>query len=258
MTAAVTVLAISTSSPAAATALADESGLLGSVELRAGRRHAELLHVAVDQLAAAAGVGLHELTGVAVDVGPGLFTGIRVGVAAAKGYAMALGLPVVAMTSLDVLRRACESAGQPAWRVVPVVDLRRSEVAWSLPSTWAGGDPSPPRHGPPGALVAELVARPTTHATGEPPLLLAGDGALRYDDLLTEALTSALPGGVAIAGGELAVPPVASLALEGVRRLAAGEGLDPLEVRPLYLREADVRINWTTRHDAPGRTVGAA
>lgn len=250
---AMTVLAISTSSLAAGVALGDETGVLGAIELRAGRRHAELLHVAVGELTAATGVGLGELAGMAVDVGPGLFTGIRVGVAAAKGYAMALGLPVVAVTSLDILRRAVEAVGQRARRIVPVVDLRRGEVAWELPPA-AGTEPDDAagmRHGSPDALVSDLAALAAS-AQQDGPLLLAGDGALRF----AEALMAALPAQVVIAGAELANPPVGSLALEGLRRLAAGGGVDPLEIRPVYLREADVRINWTTRHDAPGRTVG--
>ncbi|MGA8679182.1 MAG: hypothetical protein WB592_01785, partial [Acidimicrobiales bacterium] len=79
-------------------------------------------------------------------------------------------------------------------------------------------------------------------------------GALRYGGLLTAALA----GRIVLAGPELAVPPVASLALAAVGKLAAGGVLEPSEVRPVYLREADVRINWSTRHDAPGRRLGVA
>jgi tRNA threonylcarbamoyladenosine biosynthesis protein TsaB len=271
-----TVLAIETATTAAATALADEGGLLAAIELRAGRRHVELLHVGVLTMLETAGVDFAELTGVAVDIGPGLFTGIRVGVAAAKGYAMALGLPVVAFTSLQILRLACEAAGQ--MDAVGVVDLRRGEVAWSLPA--ALGEPPKDRHGPPHELAAELAAylarldahgRPDDRAVSGGPhdglvlagdglvlvgdgLVLAGDGARRYGELLT----AAVPGRLRLAGGELAVPPVASLALSAVVELAAGGGIDPAEVRPVYLRDADVRINWTTRHDAPGRQVEVA
>lgn len=244
------VLAIETATSTAATALADESGLIGSVDIRAGRRHAELLHVAVASLLDMSGVSLDRLAGIAVDVGPGLFTGIRVGVAAAKGYAMALGVPVVGMTSLEILRRGCLAGGHR--EAVGVVDLRRGELAWSLPP--AAGEVALDRHGPPAELTSDLAAYlGRSDAEGGaavgPSLVLAGDGATRAG----EALTAAFGDRIVLAGRELSVPPVASLALGGLAVLAAGGGVDPADVEPTYLRDADVRIHWTTRHDAPGR-----
>jgi tRNA threonylcarbamoyladenosine biosynthesis protein TsaB len=248
----VTILAIETATTSVGAALADENGLLAAFELRAGRRHAELLHGVVRSLLDAAGLSFGDLDAIAVDVGPGLFTGIRVGVAAAKGFAMALGLPVVGMTSLEILVRACEEAGHRC--AIGVVDLRRGEVAWALPGEL--GVPRVPHHGPPSLLSAEL-ADYLASATGtgasatrvREPVVLAGDGAIRY----SEILTARRPGLVAVAGAALATPPVASLAMSAVIGLIQGRGVDPSEVRPEYLREADVRINWTTRHDAPGR-----
>jgi tRNA threonylcarbamoyladenosine biosynthesis protein TsaB len=251
----VIVLAIETATSTAAAALSDEGGLIGSIDIRAGRRHAELLHVAIASLLEMSGVSLDRLAGIAVDVGPGLFTGIRVGVAAAKGYAMALGVPVVGMTSLEILRRGCIAAGHR--EAVGVVDLRRGELAWSLPP--APGQPAIDRHGPPAELISDLAAhlerleaeegsaRPAR--SPRPPLVLAGDGAIRAG----EALTAALGDRIVLAGRELSVPPVASLALGALAVLATGAGVDPAEVEPTYLRDADVRIHWTTRHDAPGR-----
>jgi tRNA threonylcarbamoyladenosine biosynthesis protein TsaB len=235
-----TTLAIETATVAVGAALADENGLLAAFEVRAGRRHAELLHGVVRSVLDSAGLDFGDLDSIAVDVGPGLFTGIRVGVAAAKGFAMALGLPVVMLTSLEILARGCQAAGHGC--AVGVVDLRRSEVAWALPGP--SGKPELLRHGPPDLLAAELGEGLVTEQ-----IVLAGDGALRY----SEMLTAGHGGRVKIAGVELASPPVASLAVCGVAELREGRAVDPSEVRPEYLREADVRINWTTRHDAPGQ-----
>jgi tRNA threonylcarbamoyladenosine biosynthesis protein TsaB len=240
------VLAIDTATVAVAVALADESGLCAAVELRAGRRHAELLHVAIEMILESTGSELGDVEGVAVDIGPGLFTGIRVGVAAAKGFAMALGVPAVGLTSLEILQLGCAAAGQD--HAVAVVDLRRGEVAWRMPAG-VGGD----RHGPPGELVTDVSRLLGGREQDRHGLVLAGDGAIRHAEMLTAALPS-----VHIAGPELAVPPVGSLALAASRELTAGRGVDPIEIAPLYLRDADVRINWTTRHDAPGRRAGVA
>jgi tRNA threonylcarbamoyladenosine biosynthesis protein TsaB len=287
---AVTILAIETATLSVGAALANENGLLAAFEVRAGRRHAELLHGVVMSVLEVTGLGFGDLDCIAVDVGPGLFTGIRVGVAAAKGFAVALGVPVVGLTSLEILASACRATGDHD--AVGVVDLRRGEVAWAMPS--AEDAPGVSRHGPPELLAAELAERLAAGAGGgtaggagaassgrerpvlagesalsggrersvlagesalsggREPIVLAGDGAIRY----AEILTAGRYGRVLVAGPELAAPPVASLAVRGMTELAAGRAVDPLAVRPTYLREADVRINWTTRHDAPAAGRG--
>jgi tRNA threonylcarbamoyladenosine biosynthesis protein TsaB len=252
----VTVLAIESATAAAGVALADETGALGAVEVRAGRRHVELLHVALRSLLEMTGVEIGDVHAIAVDVGPGLFTGIRVGLAAAMGYAMALGVPVLGLSSLEILRRACPGAGHGG--VIGVVDLRRGEVAWSLPAL--AGETGIDSHGSPAELVVvvsqyldgldELARRDGGASGGEGAVVLAGDGALRYRDLLSAGLAPR----VRFAGSELAVPPVTSLALAAVSELGGPRYVAASDVRPIYLRDADVRIGWTTRHDAPGRS----
>ncbi len=251
---AVTVLAIESATAAAAVALADETGALGAIELRAGRRHVELVHVALRSLLDMAGVEIGDVRAVAVDVGPGLFTGIRVGVAAAMGFAMALGVPVLGMSSLEILRRACLCAGHRS--AIGVVDIRRGDVAWSLPSL--EGERAVDHHGRPAELVADVsdyldaldeLAR-RDGSGGKEVAVLAGDGALRYRDVLLAGLAPR----VRFAGSELAVPPVTSLALAAVSELDGPRYVAASGVRPTYLRDADVRISWTTRHDAPGRS----
>jgi tRNA threonylcarbamoyladenosine biosynthesis protein TsaB len=266
------LLAIESSARDVGVALADEAGPIACMTVRSGRRHAELLHPLVEQVCEVAGVTHAALEAIAVDVGPGLFTGIRVGVAAAKGFAMALGIPVVPLTSLEILRAACQDVSFGS--IVPVVDLRRGEVAWCLP----GGSME---HGTPARLAVLLDSI-------EHPVLLAGDGALRYAEDLrasrqdedrghtgpweppgarglsgAEARGHRSSGGNtvpvrAVAGADLGAPPVASLAVRGVTEVRSGRAIEPLAVVPVYLRDADARINWTTRHDAPARYVAAA
>ena len=167
-----------------------------------------------------------------MDVGPGLFTGLRVGVATAKALAAGLGLPVVTAGSLEILRAACPAA---AGAVVPVIDMRRGEVAWLMPA-----EPASEVHvGAPAELAVALADR----AKGGGPVLLVGDGALRHREQLEHALEP-----VPLFGGaELAAPPVASLAVLAFAAMKAGCFSDPAVVRPFYGREADARINWSSR-----------
>jgi tRNA threonylcarbamoyladenosine biosynthesis protein TsaB len=190
-----------------------------------------------------AGVTMDEIDCVAVDVGPGLFTGIRVGLSAAKGFGLGLGVGLVGLTSLEILAEAASPGRDEA---VALVDLRRGEIAWRLPPTGADGL-AVVGHGTPGTLTGILRER-----FGRGGVVVAGDGALRY----AEAIAAGVPG-VILASPALASPPVASLAVRAVNEYSAGRAKSPVEVSPLYLREADVRIGWTTRHDSP-RHSGAA
>ncbi len=223
------ILAIETATIEVGVAIGDEAGPLATVTARPGRRQAETLHPAIEDVCRTARVALAELDAIAVDIGPGLFTGLRVGVAAAKALAAGLGLPVVTATSLEVLAAACPAG---AGTVVPVVDMRRGELAWLMP----GGAGTAVRLGSPGELAAELEAL-------RPPVVLVGDGALRH----RAELAGSESGEVVFAGVELAAAPVASLVVLAIARMSKGNLCDPAEVRPLYGREADARINWSSR-----------
>jgi tRNA threonylcarbamoyladenosine biosynthesis protein TsaB len=228
----VRVLAIETATGAAGVALASEQGVLAEATVRTARRHVELVHPLITEVLELGGLLLTDLDGVAADVGPGLFTGIRVGVSAAKALAVALGIRAIGVTSLAATAHGAVLAGIEAAEVVPVIDLRRGEVAWQLEDKVT--------HGSPVELAGLLADRER--------VLFCGDGALRYAEVFERP-------GWRLAGEALSSPPVASLAVLAVAALSEEKGIEPAELAPLYLREADARINWTTRHDAlSGRT----
>ncbi len=223
------LLGIETAAGLVGVALADAEGPLAGTWLRGDRRHAETLAPAIDHVLAQAGVPLAAVEAIAVDVGPGLFTGLRVGVATAQGLAEGLGVGVVEVTSLEVLAREAYDSG---WQgpVAAVVDARRGEVfaaRYGGPRTPAG---PPSRHGP--AELAEKLA-------GTPGTLLVGTGAHRYAELFA---------GAGLRVGAVREPSPRALVSIAARRLAAGEApVPPAAVRPVYLREADARINWVQR-----------
>ena len=122
------VLAIDTAGTGCYAALYDSGTdtVLGSAGADIGRGHAERLMEFVDGALAAAGLDLPSVERVAVTVGPGSFTGIRVGVAAARGLALALGVPAVGVSSLAALA-ADRQAGTP---LLVAMDAKRDEVYW--------------------------------------------------------------------------------------------------------------------------------
>jgi tRNA threonylcarbamoyladenosine biosynthesis protein TsaB len=239
------VLGIESATESAGVALADEDGVMATVTLSRGRRHAESIAPAIEFVCRRAGVKLAELDALGVDVGPGLFTGLRVGVGTAKALAFALDRPVVALSSLELLAQAVASAGAaPGTLVVPVVDARRAEVFVARLRVTASGLAWEQHEGraSPEGLAAELAG------LGE-PVVLTGNGARRYQEIL-----GAVPGARGT-GAVLDFPTPGVLATLAVARAGAGETTDLDAVLPHYLRDAETRINWQTR--APRAGVGA-
>ena len=256
------LLAIESATDVAAVALADDRGVVAHVALARGRRHAETLAPAVSFACRSAGIALGDLDAVGVDVGPGLFTGLRVGLATAKALAFALGVPLVEAGSLEVLAlgaarcRAPGGTGLPL--LIPVVDARRGEVFSARFRAVGTGSAHQPARGTGSAVSAvspvgeEGLWSPEALAADlaglDEPCLCLGDGARRYRDLL-----ESVPG-VEVAGPGATHPDVAALAALTLSRAVAGLGRPPSAVGARYLRPADVRINWEQR--APARPAG--
>lgn len=216
-----TVLAIATATPRVSVAIAGSGGMVGVIDLEQGRRHGETLAPAIEALTRLTGVRLADLERIAVDAGPGLFTGLRVGVATAKALGSALDIPIVPCSSLDILAHPHRQSGRP---VAAVVDARRSEVFWARYEP--GGDGmvavSEPAVAGPEALIEALRAHPG--------VLVTGDGARRY-------LTGT--------GLEVAPPEFDHPSARVLLELATSRPELPAEkVTPTYLRDADVRIGW--------------
>ena len=197
------------------------------------RRHVETLTPALEHLLQQLDLVPGDLGVVAVDIGPGLFTGLRVGLAAAKGLAQSLGLGVIGATSLDILTAGAAAAGLRGL-VLSCVDARRGEVfATCTRSTW------------PAAPAAPRCAR----CRPLPPEDLAtAAGGVRRRAACTpwETVRCATPTSCAQIPGVdpeapgLAFPPPAALLDLARARIDAGEPpVEPAAIVPLYMREAD-------------------
>ncbi|MEU1594910.1 tRNA (adenosine(37)-N6)-threonylcarbamoyltransferase complex dimerization subunit type 1 TsaB [Streptomyces sp. NPDC005708] len=205
------LLALDTATPAVTVALHDGTSVVASSSQVDARRHGELLLPAVDRVLAEAGTRLDAVTGIVVGVGPGPYTGLRVGLMTADTFGLALGVPVHGVCTLDGLAYASDLH-------VPFVvatDARRKEVYW------ARYDDSRTR------VTEPAVDRPADIAETVSGLPAVGAGALLYPDTFPQARE---PEHVSAAA-------LASLAAE---KLAAGEELPA--PRPLYLRRPDAQV----------------
>ena len=238
------LLAIDTATRRVGVAIGCESGLLGAVELGGGEapgppRHAEQLAPAIEYLCAETGVTVGQLSAVAVGTGPGMFTGLRVGVTTAKVLAQALRIPVIPIPSLDLIAYPLRHASV---LVVPVLDARRHEVYYALYRPVPGGLQriSGYELGTPDDVAGELQSR------GE-EAIVAGDGATRFRDAFTDLDRVELAR--VLASQEARRPRV-----DGLREAAADagrrEGCVALVKLHAPSRRADPRH--ATRHLAPG------
>lgn len=123
------ILTIETSTPMERVAVVRDGSVLAEITETVGRGHTEKLLGAVESALSRASVGLRELDAIAVSIGPGRFSGLRVGLATAKGLAAARGLPVVPVQSLEAL---AESARPYEGLVCPMLDARKGEVYAAL------------------------------------------------------------------------------------------------------------------------------
>ncbi|MEU6348957.1 tRNA (adenosine(37)-N6)-threonylcarbamoyltransferase complex dimerization subunit type 1 TsaB [Streptomyces sp. NPDC047072] len=205
------LLAVDTATPAVTVALHDGRGVVASFGQVDARRHGELLLPAVDRVLAEGGVKLDAVTGIVVGVGPGPYTGLRVGLMTADTFGLALGIPVHGVCTLDGLAYAAKVEGP----FVVATDARRKEVYWA-------------RYGDPRTRLTDpAVDRPADIAAQVAGVPAVGAGALLYPETFADAR-----------GPEhVSAAALASLAAE---RLAAGEELEA--PRPLYLRRPDAQV----------------
>jgi tRNA threonylcarbamoyladenosine biosynthesis protein TsaB len=225
----VKILAIETSTPASSVALGTPDGVVASSRRLDPRGHVAFLVPALEFCFSQAGWHPKDLDAVAVDVGPGLFGGLRTGLATAQAIAGAVGVPVVPVNSLDALALRAATGHRRIWAVV---DVRRKEVAVA-----------PYRPVPGGVVrdgVIELCSPEAFRA------LLVSDSS----DALVVGDWQALPEGTLVGLHALRTGrpryPGADAVFEVARgRAERNELPHPDEVRPNYLREPDVTINWS-------------
>ena len=215
------VLALDTSAAVAVALVTDDGAPLALRRVTEERRHAELLGPMITDVLADAGADRRDLTSVIVGTGPAPFTGLRVGLVTARTLALALGIPVHGVCSLDALALQAAEDGALAvgTEVVVATDARRREVYWARYRV-TGGDDVDVVAGPGVARPAQLAEDGVADGAR-----IVGRGARLYADLL--------PG----APEEPVDPHPGVLARIALARAARGV---PLPSEPLYLRRPDV------------------
>ncbi|NUM56740.1 MAG: tRNA (adenosine(37)-N6)-threonylcarbamoyltransferase complex dimerization subunit type 1 TsaB [Candidatus Hydrogenedentes bacterium] len=219
-------LGVDTSTPVNAVALCEGGRILVETHVDCGRAHAERLMATADWVLGEAGIGLEAVGMLAVSVGPGSFTGLRIGVAAWKGLALARGLPLAGVPTLDAMTRI--GAFHDAI-VCPMLDAKMGEVFAAAY-----------RFGPTGRekLTADCVL-PVDQVLAMTPVetIFFGDGA----ELYRERIHALRPNAV-ILGGEFRSPRASAVCLEAEDRVAHGCDTSAAAVKPVYLRMSQPEV----------------
>jgi tRNA threonylcarbamoyladenosine biosynthesis protein TsaB len=227
----VLVLGIETSTPHASVAIGTQTELVASYELGRGKSQDEVLIPAAERLLADAGLDWQQLGGVAVGTGPGLFTGLRVGVATAKALAQALNISIIGLPSLDVLAYSVRYARRT---ICTCVDARRKEVYWAFYLPAPGGV----------QRATEVRCAPAEHCVNEidargDQVLIVGNGPYLYPNEF-----EVLGPNLELAGPSDCTPTAARLTELAVTRLIREDSDRLIDVRPLYIRKSDAEITW--------------
>ena len=228
------LLAVDTSTLTGALALLDDETIVAESRLNVAITHGERLLAAIDALLVSARWSLAEVDALAVAVGPGSFTGLRIGVSTVKGLAFATGKPVVAVSTLEALAWSLPFAAPP---VCPVLDARKGEVYTALFVTSGGRVERlwPDRAISPRVLAEEL-AREERLRGG--PVVFVGDGVAPHSPMFQEVLGPRAR--LAPPGHRL--PSGASVADLGRRALLRGETVEAAALVPRYVRPFEAEL----------------
>jgi tRNA threonylcarbamoyladenosine biosynthesis protein TsaB len=229
------ILGIETSTRTGGVAVVSEQGVIAQYSLNIEVTHSERLMSTVDRVLTDTGLAMAQLDGFAVAIGPGSFTGLRIGVAAIKGLSFATGKPAAAVPTLRALAWNTPHAAYP---VCPLLDARKNEVYAALYSH----DGQSLRQTMPETVIslARLGERLSgrTLFTGEASLLYRAELEKLFGDAALFAPLSAI------------LPSAASVAELGLEMLRNGRAADIDSLSPLYIRRPEAEVAWEKKTES--------
>ncbi len=224
------ILALETATMAGSAAILDDSeGLIGEIRVNINIAHSERLMPSVEWLLNASRVSIRDIDAFAVSIGPGSFTGLRIGLSTVKGFCYATGKPVVPVPTLDAFARTLPFC---PFCICPMLDARRNEVYACL-YKWEGGVMKkilPETAVNPGDLLKEIKEK----------TVFLGEGARIYEKLIKESLR----GDAVFAPPETMTPRASTVAEIAAEKIKAGIFTDPIALVPFYIRKSEAEVRW--------------
>ncbi|MFV0637065.1 tRNA (adenosine(37)-N6)-threonylcarbamoyltransferase complex dimerization subunit type 1 TsaB [Mitsuokella sp. WILCCON 0060] len=229
------ILAIDTATQVSSVAVASADKLAAELTMQAKLTHSETLMPHIEKVLAMAGGKKEQLEGIAVSIGPGSFTGLRIGLAAAKAMAYALNLPIVGVSTLKAL---AYHYPVPGLRIVSLLDAQKGN-AYRESYEWQDGKLQVMQSVEVLPL-AEIIAE--CAESGRPCVLLGDVAAKRVRGKME------LPQNVTVAPAHLIMPRAACVAMLGLEEFAAGHRDNVMNMEPVYIRRSEAEVLWEKRH----------
>ena len=233
------ILSIDTATPCSSVALTvgtrREGRVIAAFSLTGKVTHSRRLLSVIDLLMTETARSWQDIDGIGISTGPGSFTGLRIGMATAKGLAAASGKVLVGISTLDSLASKCITDKL----ICAVLDARKKEVYAAFYRV--GGDGLAARAGDPAVLLPQDLAAQVTE-----PVVMVGDGVQAYGELFRTLLGDR----VTLGPAQLHEPSAASLGLLAGEKFLRGELLDLAEGVPSYIRSSDAELNLLKKNKA--------
>ncbi|HKI81223.1 MAG TPA: tRNA (adenosine(37)-N6)-threonylcarbamoyltransferase complex dimerization subunit type 1 TsaB [Pseudodesulfovibrio sp.] len=224
------ILALETATTCGSVALVESGKVLAEYSLDIPTTHSRRVFNQVETVMKDVGAAWSDLAGVAISLGPGSFTGLRIGLSLAKGLVLAHNLPFLGVSTLDGLAR--QVVCLPTTKVCALLDARKQEVYAALYECGVNG--LPVRTGEDLVLPPEKLAEKLSG-----PILLVGDGALTYREVFSDKLgASAL-----FTPASSHFPRAATIGILAEEKLTLNILLDPVDSVPIYVRPSEAEIN---------------
>jgi tRNA threonylcarbamoyladenosine biosynthesis protein TsaB len=227
------VLSIETSTMLGGVSIIDEQrGLITETRLNVKTTHSERLMAVIDRILAESRLSLDDIDAFAVAIGPGSFTGLRIGLSTAKGLSYATGKPIVTVPTLEAFARNFPYTRYP---VCIMLDARKGEV-YAGAFRWEKDRFE--------RLIEDSSIKPDDLLRGlKGEIVFAGEGALLYRDKILEIMKDR----ALIAPPDKMVPSAANVAMIGLERALRGEYLNASEAAPFYIRKSEAEVKWSAR-----------
>ncbi len=217
------VLALETATKAGSIAIVDENeGLIGEVRIDVNIAHAERLMSSVQWLIESSKIPINSIDAFAVSIGPGSFTGLRIGLSTAKGFSYSANRPIVPVSTLDAFARTLYFC--PHF-ICPMLDARKNEIYTGL-YKWEGGLLK--------KIISETAIRPDDFIKEiKQPTVFLGDGAKTYKKIISDTLQDK----AFFAPASGMSPCASSVAEIAIEKLKDGVFTDPADLKPFYIRK---------------------
>jgi tRNA threonylcarbamoyladenosine biosynthesis protein TsaB len=221
------ILALETATTAGSIAIVNDEELIAEVKININIAHAERLMPSVDYLLNAARLSISDIDAFAVSIGPGSFTGLRIGLSTAKGFSYATNKPLVSVPTLDAFARTL-----PFCRhlICPMLDARKNEVYAGL-YKWEGSVCK--------KIIPETAVNPEDFLEKiKEPAVFMGNGAIIYKKIIAETLKN----NAIFAPVSKMSPSASSVAEIAIEKLKQGLIADPASLMPFYIRKPEAEM----------------